>query len=49
MLKLHENGKIKYNHLKLIAIQEYKILLNFYHELFYKDNIKVIPRNLEEL
>jgi LAGLIDADG DNA endonuclease family protein len=23
--------------------------LNFYHELFYKDNIKVIPRNLEEL
>ena len=23
--------------------------LNFYHGLFYKDNIKVIPRNLEEL
>jgi len=23
--------------------------LNFYHELFYKDNIKVIPINLEEL
>ena len=23
--------------------------LNFYHELFYKDNIKVIPINLEKL
>ena len=23
--------------------------LNYYHELFYKDNIKMIPRNLEEL
>lgn len=23
--------------------------LNYYHELFYKDNVKIIPRNLEEL
>ena len=23
--------------------------LNYYHELFYKDNVKIIPINLEEL
>jgi hypothetical protein len=23
--------------------------LNYYHELFYKDGIKIIPRNLPEL
>ncbi len=26
MLKLHEDGKIKYNYLKIVVIQEYKSL-----------------------